>query len=157
MVGWFDAVEKGHVLRHGGFDEMVINKIDVLTQTPELAGSWDGALKICSAYRLPTGEVSRVMPVDDGIRRASSAVYTICPGWSEDISQVRSFWSLPLNAQRYVATAYAATVVAAYGEERWVTRDLPRLRLVGVGPESSQVILDAPRPDQLMVMAGTLQ
>lgn len=157
MVGWFDAVEKGHVLRHGGFDEMVINKIDVLTQTPELSGSWDGALKICSAYRLPTGEVSRVMPVDDGIRRASSAVYTICPGWSEDISQVRSFWSLPLNAQRYVATAYAATVVAAYGEERWVTRDLPRLRLVGVGPESSQVILDAPRPDQLMVMAGALQ
>jgi len=156
MVGWFDAVEKGHVLRHSGFDDMVINKIDVLTKTPALS-AWDGVLQICSAYRLPSGEVTRKMPDDDSIRRKCQPVYTLCPGWSEDVSDVRSFRELPVNAQRYLATCYAATVVAAYGEAGWANRDVPLLRLVGVGPDSSQVILDAPVPGNLMAMAHPLQ
>ena len=51
MVGWFDAVEKGDALRHCGFDDFVINKIDVLTH----AEGWQGDLKLCVAYRKPDG------------------------------------------------------------------------------------------------------
>jgi len=31
MVGWFDAVEKGNALRYGGFEWLVINKLDALS------------------------------------------------------------------------------------------------------------------------------
>ena len=151
MVGWYDAVEKGHVLRHGGFEEIAINKIDVLTRTGELAAEWDGVLKVGSAYRLPDGEVTRRMPQSDSVRRGCQPIYTECPSWSEDISGVRSFAALPSNAQQYVATVYRATIEAAYGDT-WRSRELPPVRLIGVGPDSSQVILDAPAPDRLMEM-----
>lgn len=153
MVGWYDAVEKGHVLRHGGFDEMAINKIDVLTLNDELLNGWDGTLKICYAYQLPSGEASLQMPVDDEVRKASVPLYKELPGWTVDISGVRTFADLPTQAQRYVATMYATTVIAAYGEKGWEGRELPPLRLIGVGPESSQVILDAPKPERLMLLA----
>jgi adenylosuccinate synthase len=156
MVGWYDAVEKGHVLRHGGFEEIVINKIDVLTQTPELAAEWDGVLKVCSAYRLPDGQVTRRMPQSDSVRRGCQPIYAECPSWSEDISGVRTFADLPRNAQQYVATVYRATIEAAY-DETWRSRDLPPVRLIGVGPDSSQVILDAPAPGRLMAMGGVLR
>ena len=35
MVGWFDAVEKGNALRYGGFDWLVINKLDALSALNE--------------------------------------------------------------------------------------------------------------------------
>jgi adenylosuccinate synthase len=153
MVGWFDAVEKGYVLRHGGFDDMVINKIDVLTITPELRTVWDCNLKICCGYRLPNGVATREMPSSDKERKASKPIYLNSPGWDEDISSVRSFSDLPKNAQRYVANMYAATVVAAYGTDEWANHELPRLRLIGVGPDSSQVILNAPDAHRLMSLA----
>ncbi len=156
MVGWFDAVEKGHVLRHGGFDDMVINKIDVLTATPELRSEWDCKLKICCGYRLPDGAATRQMPISDEIRKTSSPIYLESPGWDEDISSVRSFSALPRNAKQYVANMYAATVVAAYSLQGWATHDLPRLRLIGVGPDSSHVILDAPDAFGLMNLADPL-
>jgi adenylosuccinate synthase len=154
MVGWFDAVERGHALLHGGFHDMVINKIDVLTQDPKLQPDWDGTLRICCGYKLPNGSVTREIPHLDEVRSASTPVYVDCPSWTEDISGVRSFDDLPENAKRYVATLYAATVVSAYGTEEWVNKDLPRLRLIGVGPDSSQVILNAPNAARLMGLAN---
>ena len=44
MVGWFDAVEKGNALRFGGFDWLVINKLDALMYRRFRS------LKICVAY-----------------------------------------------------------------------------------------------------------
>ena len=49
-VGWFDAVEKGDVLRYGGFEELAINKLDALTCTGPLEGI---ELLIATAYRGP--------------------------------------------------------------------------------------------------------
>jgi adenylosuccinate synthase len=47
MVGWFDAVEKGDVLRYGGFQDLMINKADALTHS----GEWKGDLLICHRLR----------------------------------------------------------------------------------------------------------
>ena len=66
---------------------------------------------------------------------------------------MRSFLELPPNAQRYLANLYAATVVAAFGHENYANAELPALRLIGVGPDSSQVILDAPHPFKLLQLA----
>lgn len=153
MVGWFDAVEKGFVLRYGGFDDMVINKIDVLTREPNLQPGWDGNLQICYAYRNSQDQIIRNMPEQDSIRESCTPVYLSCPSWNEDISSVRSFKRLPYEAQRYVANMFAATVLCAYGTENWASANLPQLRIIGVGPNSSQVILDAPDAMKLMQLA----
>ncbi|MDC0357800.1 adenylosuccinate synthetase [Oligoflexia bacterium] len=145
MVGWCDAVEKGHVLAHGGFDNYVINKLDVLTHK----GDWQGDLRICYAYRTPEGEIIRHVPTSEAEYRKLTPVYMDLPGWSEDISKVGSFLELPRNAQRYIAAMYRATVEAAY-HGREIPDELPPIRFIGVGPDPSQIISDAPPPWQLM-------
>ena len=59
MVGWFDAVEKGDALRYGGFDDLMINKLDTLSY----GGDWDGGeLLICVAYRDENGNLVHHVP-----------------------------------------------------------------------------------------------
>ena len=58
MVGWFDSVEKGNALRYGGFDELVINKLDALSMDQ----GWEEKLKICTAYRFPDGKLTTSVP-----------------------------------------------------------------------------------------------
>ena len=58
MVGWFDAVEKGNALRFGGFDWLVINKLDALSRTRE---DFDH-LKICVAYEDIDGNRTTTVP-----------------------------------------------------------------------------------------------
>ena len=59
MVGWFDAVEKGDALRYGGFNDLMINKLDALSYS----GDWDrGELLICVAYRDQAGKLLHHVP-----------------------------------------------------------------------------------------------
>ena len=92
-------MEKGDALRHSGFDEFAINKLDVLSH----AGDWQGDLKICTAYRAPDGQIHKSVPRNDALRRTLEPVYMELPGWSEDLSEIESFESFPANAKRYVA------------------------------------------------------
>ena len=52
MVGWYDAVEKGDALRYGGFQDLMINKLDALTWS----AGWRGPVHICTAYADPAGK-----------------------------------------------------------------------------------------------------
>lgn len=148
MVGWFDAVEKGDCLRYGGFDDLMINKLDALT----FGDGWSGGdLLICTAYRTPEGQVLRHVPRDPELHRTLHPVYQKFPGWAEDISHVRSFAHLPENARRYVAGMMASVLeIAGDGLE---AAPRPNLRYLGVGPDPSQVIKDIPGTDDLLAMA----
>jgi adenylosuccinate synthase len=53
-------------------------------------------------------------------------VYQTVPGWKEDISKIRSFDKLPVNAQSYVKTIEEAAGVPV----KWI----------GVGPERDATI-----------------
>ncbi|HSH08967.1 MAG TPA: adenylosuccinate synthetase, partial [Oceanipulchritudo sp.] len=114
MVGWYDAVEKGDAIRYGGCQDIVINKIDALTY----GGDWQpgGELLICTAYRKPDGSIVRHVPRDIATHRTLKPVYKQLPGWEEDISKVRTFDNLPLNAKRYVANMMKATLEIAFGD-----------------------------------------
>jgi adenylosuccinate synthase len=150
MVGWFDAVEKGDALRYGGYQDVMINKSDALTH----AGDWRGDLQICVAYEDPTGRRYDHVPRNEAVRRTLRPIYTRHPGWSEDISQVRRFADLPLNARRYMAAMMRATVDVAYaGGARPAADRLPNLRYLGVGPEPSQIIKDVPPTSELLGLA----
>jgi len=153
MVGWFDAVEKGDALRYAGYQDLMLNKTDALTH----AGDWRGDLLICAAYEDAAGKRYHHVPRNETIRRALRPVYTKHPGWSEDISRIRTFSALPQNARRYIAAMYRATVAVAFHDNdntsdlaRIPAPALPNFRYLGVGPEPSQIIKDIPSPAELL-------
>ena len=147
MVGWYDAVEKGDALRYGGFQDVMINKLDALTHR----GDWAGDLLIATAYEDASGKRHHHVPRNDAIRKTLRPVYTKHPGWTEDVSQVRTFAALPKNAQRYVAAMVKSLLdVAFHGEPLPAANKLPNLRYLGVGPEPSQIIKDVPATADLI-------
>ena len=145
MVGWYDAVEKGDALRYGGYEDIMINKLDALTYT----GAWNGDLQICTAYEDPkTGKRYQHVPRNEAVRRHLRPIYSFHPGWKEDISGVRHFNDLPLNARRYVAAMLRSLLQVAYGDK--LPARLPNLRYLGVGPLPSQLIKDVPATAELI-------
>jgi len=149
MVGWFDAVEKGTTLRFGGFDDLVINKLDALTRD----GSWDGVLRICTGYQAQNGFIHRRVPRDEVVRRECEAVFEDYEPWDENISTARSFTDLPEAAQAYVVGMLYHTLSSAYAGGIW-PENLPNLRYIGVGPDPDEIIKDIPSTSELL--AGQL-
>ena len=151
MVGWYDAVEKGDALRYGGFQDVMINKLDALTHS----GAWNGELLICTSYQDAAGKIYHHVPRNEAVRKTLRPVYTKHAGWTEDVSKVRRFADLPVNAQRYVAAMMKSLLDVAYAGEPWpVGEKLLNLRYLGVGPEPSQIIKDVPATANLVKLAG---
>lgn len=146
MVGWFDAVEKGDALRYGGFQDLAINKIDALSQNEE----WAGSLKICVAYQDKAGNRISHVPRDETYRSELKAVYEDYEGWTEDISSVRRFDDLPIQAQKYVAGMVKGICDVAYEGSDPAT--LVNLRYIGVGPDPDQIIKDVPETRELLAI-----
>ena len=148
MVGWFDAVEKGDALRFGGFQDLVINKLDALTYS----GDWQGGeLLVCTGYTGPDGKDYHNVPRNDALRATLKPKYIQLPGWEEDISKVRTFDNLPYAAKRYIAVCCKATMDVAFRGER--SPKHPELRYIGVGPDPDQIIKDAPQIAELLKLA----
>ncbi len=147
MVGWYDAVEKGDALRYGGFQDVMINKLDALTHS----GAWNSELLICTSYQDAAGKIYHHVPRNEAVRKTLKPVYTRHPGWTEDVSKVRRFADLPKNAQRYVAAMMKSLVDVAFAGEPLPAADkLPNLRYLGVGPDPSQIIKDVPATADLV-------
>jgi adenylosuccinate synthase len=146
MVGWYDAVEKGDALRYGGFQDLMINKLDALSHNQQ----WTGFLKICVAYEDLEGNRVTHVPRDETYRSGLKPIYETYEGWAEDISTIRSFSALPPQAQRYVAGMVKATCDVAY--EACTPVSLVNLRYVGVGPDPEQIIKDIPETQDLLDM-----
>jgi adenylosuccinate synthase len=142
MVGWYDAVEKGDALRYGGFQDVMINKIDALSGGHELL--------ICVAYEDASGNRVAHVPRNEAVRRTLKPIYEKHAGWTEEISGVRRFADLPKNAQLYTAAMVRSLVKVAYGDQLPAT--LPNLRYLGVGPEPSQIIKDVPTTAELLAL-----
>lgn len=144
MVGWYDAVEKGDALRYGGFQDLMINKIDALTGADELL--------ICHAYEDATGRRFPHVPRNEALRKTLRPVYTRHPGWNEDITGVRKFSDLPQNAQKYTAAMVRSLIDVAYPGK--LPAELANLRYLGVGPLPSQIIKDVPATVDLIRRSG---
>jgi adenylosuccinate synthase len=92
--GWFDAVAARYTARLSGVDELAVMLLDVLGGLDEI--------KICSAYRINGQRVTQFPPHVDDLRIAEPEFETL-PGWSEELSGVRSEADLPEAARRYIA------------------------------------------------------
>jgi len=92
--GWLDAVALNYVAYLNGFTDMAITKLDVLDGLTEL--------KICVAYRLPSGQTINHVP-DTPIYQTVEPVYETMPGWpAHSTCQARAWSDLPVNAQKYL-------------------------------------------------------
>ena len=145
MVGWFDSVEKGNSLRYGGFDELVINKLDALSMDQ----GWEEKLKICTAYRFPDGKLTTSVPRSEEIRQTLEPVYETFDGWKEDLGSITSYHQLPQNAKIYLRRMVGSLIEAAYPEGHGDSK-LPQIRFIGVGPDPGQIISDVPTTEKLM-------
>lgn len=92
-VGWFDSVVVRHARRVSGITDLSINSIDVLTGIE--------TLRICTAYRY-RGEVMEHFPASLKVLAECEPVFEELPGWTEDITGVKSLDDLPVNARHYL-------------------------------------------------------
>lgn len=91
--GWYDAVIARYSSRINGLTDIVLTKLDVLTGIE--------SIPVAVAYEVD-GVRHDEMPVSQSDFHHAKPIYEYFPGWEEDISHVRNFEDLPLNAQNYV-------------------------------------------------------
>jgi adenylosuccinate synthase len=92
-VGWFDSVVVRHARRVSGITDLSLNSIDVLTGLE--------TVKICVAYKF-RGETITEFPASLKQLSECEPVYEELPGWTEDITGVKTLDELPVNARHYV-------------------------------------------------------
>lgn len=92
--GWLDAVALRYACEVNGFDELYVNKMDIISGFAEL--------KICTAYEHPKLGKITYFPGDAGILKDCIPVYESHPGWDEGIPTTGSISDLPENAIKYI-------------------------------------------------------
>ena len=111
-----------YTARLSGTTALAVMLLDVLSQLPEL--------QVCVAYRLDGRSTTDFPSHVDDLRRVEP-VYETLPGWQQEITEVRRMADLPDNAQRYL---HRLEELVGCG-----------IKIVSVGPDREQTILDAGR------------
>jgi adenylosuccinate synthase len=91
--GWFDAVANRYAARLNTLTELVITKLDVLSEFDKI--------KVCVAYTYE-GKRHEHMPPNQTIFNKCKPVYEELPGWSKDITAARDVDDLPKEARAYL-------------------------------------------------------
>ena len=116
--GWYDAPIARYTSRINGVTDFVLTKLDVLTGLAEIP--------VCVAYDVD-GVRFDEMPVNQSDFHHAKPIYEMFPGWTEDITGVRSFADLPVNAQSYVRALEAMSGA--------------RFSAIGVGPARDAIVV----------------
>ncbi len=116
--GWFDAVVANDAVRLNGVTGFAVTKLDVLSGLKKI--------KIATSYQVEDVAYS-YMP--DNIRKARMArpVYEEMGGWDQEITDVRSYEDLPVEAQSYLKRLEDLTGVQP--------------AVVSVGPDREETLL----------------
>jgi len=117
-IGWLDTVVLRHTKRTSGLSYLAVTLLDVLSGIDEL--------KIAVSYDFNGKEIDYI-PADIEDFESCKPNYMTMPGWSEDITGVKSFDELPKNAQNYLNKLTELVGVP--------------LGIFSVGPDRTQTIL----------------
>jgi adenylosuccinate synthase len=115
--GWLDGVAIRYTARLTGVDAVCVMLLDVLSGMEEL--------QICTAYEIDGRRTDRFPSHVEDLRRARP-IYETLPGWSENVSHMRTWDELPLNARNYLQRI--SQIVGAPVE------------MASVGPDRAQTI-----------------
>jgi adenylosuccinate synthase len=91
--GWLDAVLVNYAVRINGMDNMVLTKIDVLSDFDKI--------KICTSYKY-NEEIIEEFPINLEILQNCIPVYEEMEGWKGDISQITNYGDLPQQLKDYI-------------------------------------------------------
>jgi adenylosuccinate synthase len=91
--GWLDGVVAADAARLNGLTGLAITKLDVL--------SGQSTVKMANAYDLD-GKKITAMPSNINQAAKVTPVYEEMPGWNEDITGVRNYDDLPVQAKDYI-------------------------------------------------------
>ncbi|MDX6604833.1 MAG: adenylosuccinate synthase [Solirubrobacterales bacterium] len=116
--GWMDLIALRYAVRLNRMDSLAITKLDVLSGL--------GPLRVAVRYRSKEGAVLDSFPYHQSILHSATPEYEELPGFDVDLESCREEADLPQAARDYLT--YISEFV-----------DVP-IRLVGVGPDRSQVI-----------------
>ena len=103
--GWLDIVALRYTLAINGVTHLVITKMDVMDEFPEI--------KICVAYR-HKGKTLQQMPQDSHVLAACEPVYETCPGWQSVTQGATEMSQLPEAARAYLDKLSALVGVPIY-------------------------------------------
>ncbi len=91
--GWLDGVVAADAARLNGLTGLAITKLDVLSGQP--------VIKMANSYELDGKKVT-TMPSNINHAAKVTPVYEEMPGWDEDITGVRNYDDLPVQAKDYI-------------------------------------------------------
>ena len=116
--GWLDLVGLRYAVRLNGLTELVLTKLDVLSEFD--------SIPVCVAYKLPDGTITEEFPAHQSDFHHAEPVWEERPGWNTDNSDATEWDQLPQAARDYV---------------EWVADQLGiPVTLVGVGVRRDQVL-----------------
>jgi adenylosuccinate synthase len=117
-TGWYDAPIARYTARINGVTDFVLTKLDVLTGL--------ATIPVCVAYDVD-GVRHDEVPVSQSDFHHATPICEEFPGWTEDITGVRSFDELPKNAQDYVLALERMSGA--------------RISAIGVGPARDAIVV----------------
>ncbi|WP_419853224.1 adenylosuccinate synthase [Actinobacillus pleuropneumoniae] len=92
--GWFDAVAVRRAVQINSISGFCMTKLDVVDGFEEL--------KICTAYKMPNGEIVEYAPMAAKDWKGVEPIYETMPGWSENTFRVTKREELPQAALDYI-------------------------------------------------------
>lgn len=91
--GWLDLVVGKYATDINGLTDIVITKIDCLSGLD--------TIKICTAYEID-GKIYKSVPASTESLVRAKPIYEELPGWSEDITNMKTYEELPENCKNYI-------------------------------------------------------
>jgi adenylosuccinate synthase len=91
--GWFDVPLLRYTAEVNGFDSLIITKLDVLDELPEIP--------VCVSYEV-AGEVIATMPASTRRMAAIKPIFERLPGWNRSTRGIGRLADLPIEAKRYL-------------------------------------------------------
>jgi len=123
-IGWLDIPQLRAAIRMNGMTALTMTKLDTLTGVHPI--------KVCVAYKLGKKRIAD-FPVSRREQLDVEAVYETYPGFSGDLTKVKTFAGLPRGAREYVLAVEKmlgvpiAIVSVGQSREQTIVRDARRL------------------------------
>lgn len=117
-IGYLDTVVIRHSKRVSGLSYLAVMLLDVLSGLDEL--------RIVNSYEL-NGKTIDYIPAEEADFYNCEPNFIVMPGWSEDITNIKTYDELPENAKKYLNKIEELTGV--------------KIALFSVGPDREQTII----------------
>ncbi len=116
--GWFDALIGKYSVMVNSLDAITLTKLDVLSGLEKI--------KICVGYKYKN-KIIKNFTTNLEVLENCEPIYEELLGWKEDISKIKNFKELPVNAKKYIKRIEELLEVP--------------VAIVSIGPERNQTIV----------------